>query len=41
MLSQTSWMRVSKALDNWRTSAWERSSSGLAQSLFDDSDVHT
>jgi hypothetical protein len=35
-------MRVSNAFDNWRTSAWERSSSGLAQSLFDDGgDVHT
>lgn len=42
ILSPATWMRVSNTLDNWRTSAWERSSSGLAQSLFDDgSDVHT
>jgi hypothetical protein len=42
LLGQATWMRVSNALDNWRTSAWERSSSGLAQTLFDDGgDVHT
>jgi hypothetical protein len=42
LLSPATWMRVSNAFDNWRTSAWERSSSGLAQSLFDDGgDVHT
>jgi hypothetical protein len=35
-------MRASDTLDNWRTSAWERSASGLAQTLFDDGgDVHT
>jgi hypothetical protein len=42
ILGQATWMRVSNTLDNWRTSAWERSSSGLAQELFDDDgDVHT
>jgi hypothetical protein len=42
MMNQATWMRVSDKFDNWRTSAWERSSSGLAQSLFDDGgDVHT
>jgi hypothetical protein len=42
ILSPATWMRVSNRFDNWRTSAWERSSSGLAQSLFDDGgDVHT
>jgi hypothetical protein len=42
ILSQATWLRVSDKFDNWRTSAWERSSSGLAQSLFDDGgDVHT
>ena len=42
ILSPATWMRVSNTFDNWRTSAWERSSSGLAQSLFDDGgDVHT
>ena len=41
LLSQATWMRVSDRVDNWRTSAWERSSSRLAQSLFDDGgDVH-
>ena len=41
ILSPATWMRVSNTLDNWRTSAWERASSGLAQSLFDDGgDVH-
>jgi hypothetical protein len=35
-------MRVSDTLDNGRTSAWERSSSSLAKSLFDDGgDVHS
>jgi len=42
MLSQPTWMRAADTLDNWRTSAWERSSSGLAKELFDDGgDVHT
>lgn len=42
ILAPATWMRVSDKLDNWRTSAWERNSSGLAESLFDDSgDVHT
>ena len=42
MLNPATWMRVSNTFDNWRTSAWERSSSGLPQSLFDDGgDVHT
>jgi hypothetical protein len=42
ILSPATWMRVSDKVDNWRTSAWERSSSGLAQELFDDGgDVHT
>jgi hypothetical protein len=43
ILSPATWMRVSNTFDNWRTSAWERSSSGLAQELFDDDgegDVH-
>ena len=41
-LSPATWMRASDTLDNWRTSAWERSASGLAQTLFDDGgDVHT
>ena len=41
ILPTATWMRASNTLDNWRTSAWERSSSGLAQSLFDESgDVH-
>jgi len=42
ILSPATWMRVSDKVDNWRTSAWERNSSGLAQELFDDGgDVHT
>ncbi len=42
MLAPANWMRVSDTLDNWRTSAWERSSSGLAQELFDENaDVHS
>jgi hypothetical protein len=42
ILSCATWMRVSDRFDNWRTSAWERSSSGLAKSLFDDGgDVHS
>jgi hypothetical protein len=42
MLSPATWMRAGDTLDNWRTSAWERSSSGLAKSLFDDGgDVHS
>jgi hypothetical protein len=42
ILSPATWMRVSNTFDNWRTSAWERSSSGLAQTLFDDGgDVHS
>ena len=42
ILNQATWMRVSDKVDNWRTSAWERSSSGLARTLFDDGgDVHT
>ncbi|HLY16521.1 MAG TPA: potassium channel family protein [Bryobacteraceae bacterium] len=42
LLNPATWMRVSKTFDNWRTSAWEHSSSGLPQSLFDDGgDVHT
>lgn len=41
MINLSTWMRVSNKVDNWRTSAWERSSSGLAPSLFDESeDVH-
>jgi len=41
MLAPATWMRVSDHLDNWRTSAWERSASGLAKELFDDGgDVH-
>jgi len=43
ILAPSTWMRVSNTFDNWRTSAWERSSSGLpGSSLFDDGgDVHT
>jgi hypothetical protein len=42
LVSPANWMRVSNTFDNWRTSAWERSSSGLPQSLFEDGgDVHT
>ena len=42
MLNLSTWMRVSNTLDNWRTSAWEHSSTGLPRSLFDDGDdVHT
>jgi Ion channel len=42
ILNPATWMRVSHTVDNWRTSAWERSSSGLPPSLFDDGgDVHT
>jgi hypothetical protein len=41
LLSPATWMRVSDHLDNWRTSAWERSAGGLANALFDDDgDVH-
>jgi len=41
MVNLTTWMRVSDTIDNWRTSAWERSSTGLPKSLFDgDDDVH-
>lgn len=42
LVNPATWMRVSRTFDNWRTSAWERSSSGLPRSLFDDGgDVHT
>ncbi len=42
MLNPATWMPVSRNPDNWRTSAWERSSSGLPPSLFDGGgDVHT
>jgi len=42
MVNSATWMRVFNTVDNWRTSAWEHSSSGLPQSLFDDGgDVHT
>jgi hypothetical protein len=42
LVSLSTWMRVANTSDNWRTSAWEHSTSGLPQSLFDDeSDVHT
>jgi hypothetical protein len=41
ILNLSTWMRVSDKVDNWRTSAWEHSSSGLPRSLFDgDGDVH-
>jgi hypothetical protein len=41
MLNPANWMRLSNTVDNWRTSAWERSATGLPRSLFDDSDdVH-
>lgn len=41
MINLSTWMRVSDRPDNWRTSAWERSSTGLPGSLFDgDDDVH-
>ena len=41
LIAPATWMRTSNTYDNWRTSAWERSSSGLPRSLFDGSDVHT
>jgi Ion channel len=42
LLNPATWMRVANTFDNWRTSAWEHSSSGLPRSLFDDGDdVHT
>ena len=42
MVSLATWLRVSNTADNWRTSAWERSSASLPQSLFEDGDdVHT
>ena len=41
LLTPATWMRAADTLDNWRTSAWERNSGGLAKELFDDgSDVH-
>jgi len=41
MVNLSNWMRVADTTDNWRTSAWERSSTGLPRSLFDDEDVHS
>ncbi len=42
MINMATWLRISDKFDNWRTSAWEHSSSGLPRSLFDDGDdVHT
>jgi len=42
LVSLSGWLRVSNTADNWRTSAWERSSASLPRSLFDDGDdVHT
>jgi hypothetical protein len=42
IVNLTTWTRVANTADNWRTSAWERSSTGLPRSLFDgDDDVHT
>jgi hypothetical protein len=42
MIGMATWLRESERVDNWRTSAWEHSSSGLPRSLFDDGDdVHT
>jgi Ion channel len=41
LVNGANWMRVTNTPDNWRTSAWERSSTGLPRSLFDDDgDVH-
>lgn len=41
MVNLSNWMRVANTTDNWRTSAWERSATGLPRSLFDPSDdVH-
>ena len=42
MVNVATWLRVSNTADNWRTSAWERSSASLPRSLFEDGDdVHT
>jgi hypothetical protein len=42
ILNPATWMPEGHHVDNWRTSAWERSSGGLPPSLFDgDDDVHT
>jgi Ion channel len=41
MVSLSTWLRVSDRPDNWRTSAWERSSASMSRSLFEDGeDVH-
>jgi len=41
LLTPAAWIRTGNPIDNWRTSAWERSSSGLPPSIFDDpDDVH-
>jgi hypothetical protein len=41
LINPAAWMRVPGAVDNWRTSAWERRSTGLPRSLFDgNDDVH-
>ncbi|MFN7995587.1 MAG: potassium channel family protein [Bryobacteraceae bacterium] len=41
LLNPAAWIRSGNPIDNWRTSAWERSSSGLPPSIFDDpDDVH-
>ncbi|MGA2130926.1 MAG: potassium channel family protein [Bryobacteraceae bacterium] len=43
ILNPAAWIPAPHGVDNWRTSAWERSSSGLPPSLFDGDggDVHT
>ena len=42
LVNLSTWLRVSNTADNWRTSAWERISTSLARSLFEDGgDVHT
>jgi hypothetical protein len=42
ILRQVTWTPASHTIDNWRTSAWEHSSSRLPPSLFDEGgDVHT
>jgi len=42
ILTPATWMPDGRHIDNWRTSAWERSAGGLPPSLFDgQDDVHT
>jgi len=40
ILTPAQWIPAARSVDNWRTSAWERSSSGLPPTLFGDDDVH-